>query len=102
MCLIVESAGDGQFTERHVAGEHEMACPIQASLDHIEVRRLAKAYPKAREKCGTLRPTAPLRSTIWIDCDKCFSTNACSRRMRHGASPPNLTSGAAEQGNGIS
>jgi len=43
MCLIVESAGHGQFAERHVAGEHEMACPIQASLDHIEVRRLAKA-----------------------------------------------------------
>ena len=50
MGLIVESAGDGQLTERHIAGEHETACPVQASLDHIEVRRLAETSPEsARE-----------------------------------------------------
>jgi hypothetical protein len=50
MCLIVESARDGQLTERHIAGEHETACPVQASLDHIEVWRLAEASPEsARE-----------------------------------------------------
>jgi len=50
MGLIAESADHSQFTKRDVAGEHEMARPLEASLDHIEVRRLAKAYPKgARE-----------------------------------------------------
>jgi hypothetical protein len=50
MGLIVESAGDGQFTERHIAGEHETACPVQTSLDDIEVRRLAEASSEgARE-----------------------------------------------------
>jgi hypothetical protein len=50
MGLIVESAGDGQLTERHIAGDHETACPVQASLDHIEVRRLAETSPEsARE-----------------------------------------------------
>ena len=50
MCLIVESACDGQLTERHIAGEHETACPVQAALDQIEVRRFAEASPEsARE-----------------------------------------------------
>lgn len=50
MRLVTETAGDRQLAECHVGGEHEMACPIEASLDHIGMGRLAEAVPEgARE-----------------------------------------------------
>lgn len=50
MGLIAEPTADGNLTKPEIAGEHERSCPIQASLDHVGVRRLTEALPKgARE-----------------------------------------------------
>ena len=50
MGLIAEPTADGHLNQREIAGEHERACPIQASLNDIGVRRLIEALPEgARE-----------------------------------------------------
>lgn len=65
MCLIAKSAGRGQFAERNIAGEHEMACTFQASLDHVDVWRLAEASREgAREmRCAKTNQIAEIRDT---------------------------------------
>jgi hypothetical protein len=75
MRLISEPARDGQFTERHIAGEHETACPVQASSDHIEVRRLAEASPEGAcemryaeaNRAAEIRDLDRLRRTLAAD-----------------------------------
>jgi hypothetical protein len=65
VCLIAKSTDGGQFAERNVAGEHEMACAIKASLDYIDVRRLAEASREgAREmRCAKTHHIAEIRDT---------------------------------------
>ncbi len=65
MSLIAESACGGQVTERDVAGEHQVARPIDAALDQIDMRRLAKASSEgAREmRCAQADCAAEIRDT---------------------------------------
>ena len=65
MSLIAEPARGGQVTERDVASEHQVACPIDAPLDQIDMGRLAEAsYEGAREMgCAQANCAAEIRNT---------------------------------------
>jgi hypothetical protein len=65
MRLIAKPARGGKFAERNVAGEHEMPRAIQASLDHIDVRRFAEASCEGTRKmrCAKTDHIAEIRDT---------------------------------------
>ena len=73
MSLVAKPARGGQVTERDVAGEHKVACPIDAPLDQIDMGRLAEASSEgAREmrctqaNCATeIRDTDRLRQVLF-------------------------------------